>query len=75
MGHSQNGSVLGATGDDYFCPLPLFPFPVIVTTCGLLVASSVSVMVPDWGPAPSGLKVTLIVQAACASSALPQLLV
>jgi hypothetical protein len=53
----------------------LFPFPVIVTTCGLLVALSVSVMLPDCGPAAVGLNVTLIEQTPSAKSALPQLLV
>jgi hypothetical protein len=42
--------------------LPLLPFPVKLTTCGLLVALSVNVSVPEKGPAVIGEDETLIVQ-------------
>jgi hypothetical protein len=42
--------------------LPLLPFPLKLTTCGLLVALSVNVSVPEKGPAAIGDDDTLIVQ-------------
>ena len=42
--------------------MPLLPFPLKLTTCGLLVALSVRVRLPLAEPGPAGLNVTLIEQ-------------
>jgi hypothetical protein len=49
------------------------PFPVRLTICGLVLASSVNVSVPVAAPSATGLKVTLIVQFAPAAIAPTQL--
>ena len=51
------------------------PEPDTATVCGLLLASSATLRVPDRLPTAVGVKVTLMVQLAPAPTELPQLLV
>jgi hypothetical protein len=51
------------------------PVPVKDAVCGLLLAPSVTVSVPDRFPVVDGVKVTLIVHDLPAASELPQLFV
>src|SRR5258705_114725 len=50
------------------------PVPERVTVCGLLLALSVTVIVPGWMPVVVGVNVTLMVQFAPAATDAPQVL-
>jgi len=50
------------------------PVPDKVTVCGLPLALSVTVIVPDWLPVAVGVNVTLMVQFAPAATDVPQVL-
>ena len=55
--------------------MPVTPVPVRLAVCGLPLALSVTVKVPERVPLAAGVNVTLMVQLELAASELPQLLV